>query len=311
MIVLLILMILLSLTSCPVTNEYLFKVRGKVIDWLNESPIISAEIFVESTQYSELSNNEGDYEIELFEGTWEITIRKQGYLDEIVGVTLNSSNPREEITTRLKPEIDSPVFPNGEPYKYVLYNGIVYAIESSGSYWNTIKAYDISDWYNVIPTGSQATFDNSWGYGVAIEVDNSSLWIGTRGNDYERFYKYSLPTLALINQWDFSGVDHSNSGDQMRKKDNYLMRTYAHFVLNSGDIGMRTYNIGSGNPVFESETLQTIGNFVYHTGFSIRGFEIISNIAEFYVSWHNGAQSIFRFDVTDPTSPAYIEQEDL
>jgi hypothetical protein len=81
------------------------KVRGKVVDPYLNKPIISVEVFVNGYQYSELTNNEGDYELELPKGTWELIFKKIGYVPVKEEVTLDSNNPRVEITTYMHQDL--------------------------------------------------------------------------------------------------------------------------------------------------------------------------------------------------------------
>ncbi len=109
--VIIILTATLFLVGCPAfynhLDEYaedICKVRGKVVNLYTEQPIISVEVIVNDYQYSELTNFEGDYEMELPKGTWELTFLKPGYEPEKVEVTLTFDNPRVELITRIKPE---------------------------------------------------------------------------------------------------------------------------------------------------------------------------------------------------------------
>ncbi len=70
------------LTTCKPIDYYLqmiYKAYGKVTD-TNGNPLESVEVFIKGYQYSELTNGEGDYEIELAEGTWTLEFVKEGYM---------------------------------------------------------------------------------------------------------------------------------------------------------------------------------------------------------------------------------------
>ena len=99
---------IILLVSCPNftkflkhINDELFKVRGTVVECPAGKPLVSVEVFVNDYQYSELTNSEGDYEIELPEGKWNLNFVKDNFTSEVVEVNVGPQNPREEITTCL------------------------------------------------------------------------------------------------------------------------------------------------------------------------------------------------------------------
>ena len=75
-----------------------YKVYGKVTVDGSEppAPISSVEVFMGDYQYSELTNYNGDYEMELPEGTWTINFYKDDYEPATAEVTVGPDNPRVE-----------------------------------------------------------------------------------------------------------------------------------------------------------------------------------------------------------------------
>jgi hypothetical protein len=93
---------LVLLTSCYFIDYYLsqvYKVYGKVtVDGTEPPvPISSVEVFMSDYQYSELTNYNGDYEMELPEGTWTINFYKDDYEPATAEVTVGPDNPRVEL----------------------------------------------------------------------------------------------------------------------------------------------------------------------------------------------------------------------
>jgi hypothetical protein len=161
-----------------------FKARGKVSEWFKTRGFYSdvdIEISVVGTQYSDFATSSGNWELELPEGDWKLVISANGYLSEYYDIHLDKETPIEEIDTKLKPEIDYPVFPfmrqmydsswkNGDTIikigydKYVEYKGIAYVLENdkfkadeNDNNWlgagslNIIRCYNMPDWYNITP----------------------------------------------------------------------------------------------------------------------------------------------------------------
>jgi hypothetical protein len=98
---------LILLTSCFI-DYYLsqvYKVYGKVTVEGSEPPvpISSVEVFMGDYQYSELTNYNGDYEMELPEGTWTINFYKDDYEPASAEVTVGPDNPRVEVNAVLEP----------------------------------------------------------------------------------------------------------------------------------------------------------------------------------------------------------------
>jgi len=83
--------------------EQVYKVYGHVTVTGTDPPLPlgSVEVFVGSYQYSELTNFNGDYELELPEGTWEITFLKNGYEGESGQVTVGPDQPRVHLDAEM------------------------------------------------------------------------------------------------------------------------------------------------------------------------------------------------------------------
>jgi len=82
-----------------------YKVYGKVtVAGTNSpTPLCSVEVFMGDYQYSELTNYNGDYEMELPEGTWTINFCKDDYEPASAEVTVGPDNPRVEMNVVLEP----------------------------------------------------------------------------------------------------------------------------------------------------------------------------------------------------------------
>jgi len=102
-------LVLAGLGSCKPIGYYLdkvYKVHGQVtVDGTSPpEPIGSVEVFLGDWQYSELTNCNGDYEMEMAAGTWTINFAKDGYLPKSVeGVRVDSDNPRYMLNVALTP----------------------------------------------------------------------------------------------------------------------------------------------------------------------------------------------------------------
>ncbi len=99
--VLVIAMVAMAMTAvtCRQIPSYLMracKVYGKVTDADTLLPVEGAEVFVGTTfgtsEYSELTNGLGQYEVELAEGTWTLSFTREGYGPWSVDVTVDEKN---------------------------------------------------------------------------------------------------------------------------------------------------------------------------------------------------------------------------
>ena len=96
--------IFLVLSACQPVSYYLqkvCKVYGRVTD--GTFPMESCEVSIIGTQYSELSNSRGDYELELAEGTWVIACNYKPlgttnpWKSGSATVTVGPNNPRVQL----------------------------------------------------------------------------------------------------------------------------------------------------------------------------------------------------------------------
>jgi len=99
----------MTLVTCKPIAYYLaqvYKVHGQVtVEGSSPpEPIDSVEVFVGEWQYSELTNYNGDYEMEMAAGTWTINFVKDGYLPKsVTGVTVGPDNSRYTLNVMLTP----------------------------------------------------------------------------------------------------------------------------------------------------------------------------------------------------------------
>ncbi len=100
---LVVLALVVALSGCQMVLENMFLVRGSVVNESTGQPIVSVEISIPGYQYAELTNSVGDFVMEVPGGTWDLLFQKEGYEEKTVQVTLNSDNPRVDISTSLVP----------------------------------------------------------------------------------------------------------------------------------------------------------------------------------------------------------------
>jgi hypothetical protein len=96
----------LCLSACRPIQVYLeqvYKVYGTVTVHGSDPPIpiSSVEVFVDEYQYSELTNINGDYEIEIAEGSWTMSFHHDGYLPYSAVVAVGPSEPRVRLDAEL------------------------------------------------------------------------------------------------------------------------------------------------------------------------------------------------------------------
>lgn len=106
LLLMLILTLILSLSTCRPATYYLeqvCKVYGVVTvqDSEQMSPISSVEVVVNDYEYSELTNCDGRYEMELPEGTWTITFKKDGYEEQSKEVSVSLEEPAVDLNVQL------------------------------------------------------------------------------------------------------------------------------------------------------------------------------------------------------------------
>jgi hypothetical protein len=90
--------------SCQPIGEYLeqvYKVYGTVTDAQSGAPLESVEVFVGDSQYSELTNSYGDYELEMVEGTWTLNFVKAGYESYAVEISVGGEEARTLVDAAL------------------------------------------------------------------------------------------------------------------------------------------------------------------------------------------------------------------
>ncbi len=80
----------------PAYLERVCKVYGRVTDAVTGLPLESVEVFVGTSlgtsEYSELTNGLGDYELELASGTWTLSFEKEGFGSWSIDVTVDERN---------------------------------------------------------------------------------------------------------------------------------------------------------------------------------------------------------------------------
>lgn len=115
-------------------------VAGKIINEKNE-PVPFATIFVSETKEGTISNSEGNYLIQLANGTYHLTIRSLGYQQVIQKINVNADSIDLDIKLQLQPfEIkEVKVFPGKEdPAWFIMRKAI-----SKAPYYRTkIKRYE-------------------------------------------------------------------------------------------------------------------------------------------------------------------------
>ncbi len=286
--------------------EQVCKVRGKTLDWFTGEPIVSAEVFVQDSQYSELTNNEGDYEIELLEGTWQLTFRKENYLDDVKIVTLTADNPRiEGLETRMKPVLDELPMPEGISDYFVL-EGVLYGVTRGSTGTTVIVKYDISDWYEItlLETGEEyidPPGGNPW---ISLTYDGSdTIWLSSQTlQDTLEFLKVGFSDLEELDRYSFDENVRDNT--PIRYKDGYLLVAFC--PSSTGKIQLRTYDVSSGDPVFTTFIdIATSTNY----NVSVDGMEFEEDILTMQIwGFFDGAWKYIypQMDVSDPSSPELL-----
>jgi hypothetical protein len=109
MLVLALIALSMAIVSCKPIDYYLgmvYKAYGTVTEKTGNDipgvPLSSVEVIVsgyqKSYQYSDLTNVDGKWELELAEGTWTLAFVKEGYETISVGdIKVNANNPRYDV----------------------------------------------------------------------------------------------------------------------------------------------------------------------------------------------------------------------
>jgi hypothetical protein len=165
---------LVLLTSCYYIDYYLsqvYKVYGKVtVAGTNSpTPLCSVEVFMGDYQYSELTNYNGDYEMELPEGTWTINFYKDDYEPASAEVTVGPDNPRVEVNVVLEPIAQDIV-------------GVWFGVDQD--FISDIPTVDLRQIYGEI-YGASGYYENQV-YGPGEEPDTKELYYfaSTKGTYY-------------------------------------------------------------------------------------------------------------------------------
>ncbi len=105
LVVALIALTMLLVTCMPMMRflDTVYKAHGTVTDAETGVPLVSVEVFISTYQYSELTNSQGDYELELREGTWTLDFIKDGYEPLSKEVTVDETNQRVRVDAALTP----------------------------------------------------------------------------------------------------------------------------------------------------------------------------------------------------------------
>lgn len=212
-----------------IIQQNVFKARGQITNWFSNEPVKNAEVFVTDTLYSEIAYN-GQWEMELPEGDWTLNIVCDNYLPETINVHVDSTNPEIILDTRLKPVISGPVFRLYKDFydlHCVEFDGLAYITENiTGTAIgasDTIRAYDITDWYDVKYTGIELCPEEGKNLGRLTRIGNE-LWSCNGGNWSENIRKFSLPDLQSLNHWYFESEYRTNNF--IIEKDGYLVKVY-------------------------------------------------------------------------------------
>lgn len=92
----------------PFYLQQVCKIYGTATDAKTGDPLESVEVSVDPYQYSELTNSQGDFELEMAVGSWTITFVKDGYETQSVDVTLKADGDSEEVNATLVPTNTGP-----------------------------------------------------------------------------------------------------------------------------------------------------------------------------------------------------------
>jgi hypothetical protein len=183
--------------SCKPIEKYLeqvCKVRGTVLDSVTQNPISSVEVFIDGYQYSELTNVDGEYEMEMAEGTWTLRYEKAGYEATTESVTLSKTNPRVVLTTRLD-RIWSPL-PAGILVTDRDNGRIVFVQNMAGTGWTSFGTVGSDVGQFTLPTGIELDDQDriyvaDYGNSRLVRLDNmsGSGWIafGSQGSGTNQF----------------------------------------------------------------------------------------------------------------------------
>ncbi len=178
-------LILVNCKPIPYYLEQVCKVYGTVTVAGSEgaTPIGSVEVFVDGYQYSELTNYNGDYELELVEGTWTVSFQKDGYEPASAEVTVSLDAPRFRLDVEMV-KIGPPPPQDGS---------VTVAFSNAGAVEGKrvlVGVFPAGSDPSVVPIVAQGDFDIASGEGSqTLEVPGiaGEIWYGTGGQSYDLY----------------------------------------------------------------------------------------------------------------------------
>jgi hypothetical protein len=208
--------VIMILATCqPITYylERVYKAYGKVVEGGTSIPLESVEVFVDTYQYSDLTNGLGDYEIELAEGTWVLSFVKDGYITEKRTVTVNAKTPRVKVDVGIgkPPELVAEYLFNGnaDDTSGNGHNGVVYgAIATSDRFGMPNRAYYFDNSFVEVsdPPGHLFNPNSAFSISVWLNLANDSA--------FEHFPFISQDEgPGFTHKWYFNYRTHDVNGD--------------------------------------------------------------------------------------------------
>jgi CarboxypepD_reg-like domain len=83
------------ISSIVVSGQSAFTLKGQVIDSITRQPLISASVFCQNTTYGMVTNQEGNFQLSLSQGGYDLVVSYTGY--ETRSFRISSSDPAEMI----------------------------------------------------------------------------------------------------------------------------------------------------------------------------------------------------------------------
>jgi hypothetical protein len=171
-----------TLITCKPITYYLqqvYKAYGKVTEAGTGTPLESVEVFLDTYQYSVLTNGLGDYGIELSEGTWKLKFVKADYDTVEKVVTVNAAKPRAEVDVQLTPTAPPPPPPYYGPTAYAGTDGGLSILTNGGTSWTnytTANGLGSNMVFGGVYASGSTIYAATFGGGLSISTNGGASW---------------------------------------------------------------------------------------------------------------------------------------